>query len=98
MCRQEGYFNLNDIQTAIFEYNGRLTILPVNSKRPVNPEDINLCPKPEHIYIEIIMDGRILEDNLKRRGFDMKWLDKQLKQKGYTHVSEIFLAVCDEKK
>ena len=45
MCRQEGYFNLNDIQTAIFEYNGRLTILPVSTKRPVNPEDMELEPQ-----------------------------------------------------
>lgn len=97
MCRQEGYFNLKDIQTAIFEYNGRLTILPVSTKRPVNPEDINLSPEPEHIHTEIIMDGRILEDNLKRRGLDMKWLDKQLSQKGYQNSKAIFLAVCDDK-
>lgn len=96
MCRQEGYFNLNDIHTAIFEYNGRLTILPLSDKRPVNPYDLGLSPEKEHIHTEIIMDGRILNENLKRRGLDMKWLDKQLKQKGYTHASEIFLAVCDD--
>ena len=37
MCRQQGYFNLNDIQMAIFEFNGKLSILPVSGKRPVNP-------------------------------------------------------------
>ena len=97
MCRQEGYFNLNDIHTAIFEYNGRLTILPVSSKRPVNPEDMNLSPEQEHIHTEIIMDGRILEDNLKRRGLDLKWLEKQISQKGYQNPKDIFLAVCDDK-
>ena len=37
LCRQEGYFNLNDIQTAVFEYNGRITILPKSEKRPLTP-------------------------------------------------------------
>ena len=97
MCRQEGYFNLNDIHTAIFEYNGRLTILPLSDKRPVNPYDLGLSPEKEHIHTEIIMDGRILNENLKRRGLDMKWLEKELAKKGYKHASDIFLATCDDK-
>ena len=40
MCREQGYFNLADIHTAVFEYNGKLTILPVSKKRPVTPEDM----------------------------------------------------------
>lgn len=98
MCRQEGYFNLNDIQTAVFEYNGRLTILPVSSKRPLNAADMNLSPKPEYISTEVIMDGRVLEENLKRMGLDSKWLENQLKSQGYKSAKEIYLGVCDENK
>lgn len=96
MCRQEGYFNLNDIQTAIFEYNGRLTVLPVSSKRPITPADMNLSPQPEFICTEVIMDGRILEENLKRMGLDRIWLKKQLEQQGYRNAKEIFLGICDK--
>lgn len=95
MCRQEGYFNLNDIQTAIFEYNGRLTILPKSDKRPIEPFDVGLSPTDEHIYTEVIMDGRILDENLKRMGLDNTWLEKQLKEYGYHNANEIFLGVCD---
>ena len=95
MCRQEGYFNLNDIQTAVFEYNGRLTILPVSAKRPVNPTDMNLSPQPDLISAEVIMDGRILEENLKRMGLNRKWLQKQLSDQGYQSAKNIFLGVCD---
>ncbi|MBR5246039.1 MAG: DUF421 domain-containing protein [Clostridia bacterium] len=98
MCRQEGHFNLDDIQTAIFEYNGRLTILPKSHKRPANPEDLNLSPNPEYIGTEVIMDGRILEENLKRMGLDHIWLEKQIKEQGFKKVKEIFLATCDENK
>lgn len=96
LCRQQGYFNLNDIQTAIFEYNGKLTILPKSDKRPVNPADMNLTPTKEYICTEIIMDGRILEENLKRKGLDFTWLQKQLKAQGYKNAKEIFLCVCDD--
>ena len=98
MCRQEGYFNLSDIKTAIFKYNGRLTVLPVSTKRPVTPEDVNLKPESEYISTEVIMDGRVLDENLKRMGLDSKWLEKQIKELGYKNVGEIFLGVCDKNK
>ena len=96
MCRQQGYFNLNDIQTAVFEFNGTLSILPVSKKRPANPQDLNLSPNPEYIQTEVIMDGRILDANLRRMGLNDKWLQKQLSAQGYKTHREIFLALCDE--
>lgn len=98
MCRQEGYFNLADIQTAVFEYNGRLTILPISNKRPLNPEDIKLKPQPEHICTEVIMDGKILEENLKRMGLEANWLNKRIKEQGFKSAKEIFLGLCDENR
>lgn len=96
MCRQAGYFNINDIQTAIFEYNGNLTILPVSNKRPLTPEDMQLSPPTEEICTELIMDGRILGENLKRMGLDENWLNKQLKSQGYHNAKEIYFGVCDQ--
>ena len=103
MCRQEGYFNLNDIQTAIFEYNGRLTVLPVSTKRPVNPADVELEPQPEHIFTEIIMDGRVIDENLKRMNLNEEWLKNSLKSKdskaprrfssGFAMISNSFLFI-----
>ena len=95
MCRQQGYFDLRNIQTAVFEYNGKLTILPVSTQRPVTPNDMNLAPEQELLFTELIMDGRILHDNLKRMGLDLTWLDKQLKQRHISSAQDVFLAVCD---
>lgn len=95
MCRQQGYFDLTSIETAIYEYTGKLTILPVSMQRPATPNDMNLTPDQELLFTELIMDGRILEDNLKRMGLDRQWLDKQLKQNHIHSPNEIFLAVCD---
>lgn len=95
MCRQQGYFDLTSIQTAVFEYNGKLTILPVSSQRPVTPNDMNLAPEQELLFTELIMDGRILDDNLKRMGLDLTWLNNQLKQRHISSPQDVFLAVCD---
>lgn len=95
MCRQQGYFDLSNIQTAVFEYNGKLTILPVSSQRPATPNDLNLAPEQELLFTELIMDGRILEDNLKRMGLDLAWLTKQLEQSHIHSAEDVFLALCD---
>lgn len=96
LCRQAGYFNLSDIQTAVFEYNGKLTILPVSTKRPVNSEDMGLSPEPEYINTEVIMDGKILDDNLKRMGLDTTWLQRQLEKQNIHSSKEVFLGICDK--
>ena len=96
LCRENGYFNLNDIQMAVFETNGKLTILPKSTARPLEPGDVNITPEQEYINTELIMDGRILDENLKRRGLDITWLKKELKEQGYKSEKEIFLAICDK--
>ena len=95
MCRQQGFFDLTSIQTAVFEYNGQLTILPVSTQRPATPNDMSLAPEQELLFTELIMDGRILEDNLKRMGLNMTWLEKQLNRCGISSVKDVFLAVYD---
>ena len=95
LCRQQGYFDLTDIQTAVFEYNGKLTILPVSSQRPATPNDLNLAPEQELLFTELIMDGRVLDEDLSRMGLNRVWLEKQLKASGVQSADEVFLAVCD---
>ena len=95
MCRQQGYFDLTNIQTAICEYTGKLTILPVSSQRPATPNDMHIAVEQELLFTELIMDGRILENNLKRMGLDLTWLDKQLKQRDIQSPQDVLLAICD---
>ena len=98
MCREEGYFNLSDIHTAVFEYNGKLTILPVSLKRPVTPEDMKLLPDQEKLCSEVIMDGRIMDENLSRMGLNSAWLERQLRAQGVRDAKSVFLGVCDAQK
>ena len=93
LCREQGYFDLEGIQTAVFEHNGKLSILPKASARPVTPEDLKIKAKTTQIGVEVIMDGRVMGENLTRIGRDANWLSKQLKRQGYRDVKEILLAI-----
>lgn len=93
LCREQGYFNLSEIQTAIFEHNGKLSILPVSDKRPITPFDMNITPETAHIGAEVIMDGRIMGENLSRLGRNEKWLKNQIEAQGYKSEKDIFFGV-----
>ncbi len=93
LCREQGYFDLEEIQTAIFEHNGKLSILPRTQSRPATPDDLMIVAKETHIGTEVIMDGRVMGENLSRIGRDENWLTKRLKEQGYRDVCEIFLGV-----
>ena len=98
MCREQGYFDLRDIRAAFFEYNGKLTILPQSAKRPATPADLKLVPSLDTLCIEIIMDGRIMDENLHRMGLDATWLKQELKARGYGDAKAIYLGLCDEQR
>ena len=93
LCREQGYFDLDEIQTAIFEHNGKVSILPKAANRPATPEDLKITAKATHIGVEVIMDGRVMGENLTRMGRDTNWLEKQLKAQGYKSVKDIFLGI-----
>lgn len=97
-CRQQGYFDLGAIQTAVYESNGQLSILPAAPRRPATPEDLGLAPEKEQFFTEVIMDGRILSGNLQRMGVNEAWLEKQLQSQGYHKAAEIYLGLVDSKK
>lgn len=97
MCRQQGYFDLAQIYSAVFEYNGRLSILPAEQQRPLTPQDMNLSPPQSTFFTEVIMDGRVLDANLRRMGKEGNWLKEQLKNQGFKSPQEVFLGLCDQK-
>ena len=93
LCREEGYFDLEEIQLAVFEHNGKLSILPRAASRPATVEDLKISAKATHIGVEVIMDGRIMGENLLRLGLEEEWLEGELKLRGYRSAKEILLGI-----
>ncbi len=95
MCRASGYFDLEEIYTVILETNGKLSILPSAKHRPVTTSDLNLNPKQNYLMANVIIDGKIMKENLKSTGNNEKWLQKQLSAHGVTNMKEVILANFD---
>ena len=93
LCREQGYFDISEIQAAIFEHNGKLSVLPKAANRPATPADLKITAKATHIGVELILDGRIIGDNLQRVGKDVQWLLSEMKLQGIKSAEEILLAV-----
>jgi uncharacterized membrane protein YcaP (DUF421 family) len=94
VCRISGYFDLEDVHTVYLETNGTISVLPNVKNRPATPEDLNLNPTQELPLANVIIDGKVLKDNLKSTGKDEKWVEKQLKNKGID-LKEVILATYD---
>ena len=91
-CRINGYFDVNDIEYAIMEANGTISILPKENKRCVNLEDLNISKEQTGLCANVIIDGKIMEENLKNINKSKEWLLKQIKTNDF---SKILLATVD---
>lgn len=96
LCRQAGYFDLSQIYTAVFEHNGRLSILPSEPDRPATPRDLKIDTQQATFFTEVIMEGRVMGENLQRMGKEETWLKAELKRQGVGSVKDVFLGVCDQ--
>lgn len=96
MARLAGFFDLNQVQTAVFEQNGNVSFLPKAQYRPANPNDMKLPVQQEELLENVIVDGHVMLGELKHCGKDETWLQNQLRSQGYHKPEEIFLATLDK--
>lgn len=96
-CRNNGYFDITQIDTAIMEPNGRVSFLPVSEDRPATPKDMKIAVTQDELVANVIIDGKVIEKSLTAIGRDSAWLRNQLKSRRQTDLSQILLASCDSK-
>ncbi len=93
-ARMAGYYNIADIDYAIMETTGKISFMPVPLKRPLNPKDFNFAPQSEGLTVNVIMDGKIMEDDLADAKIDKNDLIRRVKQQD-KEVKDVFLGVMD---
>ena len=94
-CRIGGWFDLNQLQSAVLEHNGVVSFLPKEADRPATPADLNLNPKQSQVQMPFVMDGRLLEENIRQAGKEDAWVRRTLLQQGYRDEEDVLLAVWD---
>jgi len=85
-------FSIMDVEYAILEPNGALTVMKKSSKKPVTKEDMQILSEPAGLPSEIITDGKIVEKNLAELGYSREQLNAELKKQGVKDVKHIFYA------
>lgn len=93
--RAKNYFNIADVEYAIMETNGQLSVLTKSQKRAVQPEDLQIQTKYEGLPTTLIIDGEVNYDNLKKVNLDKSWLETELSKLGINDIKEVFFASLD---
>lgn len=76
--RGNNVVNLGDVEYAILETSGNITVIQKPEKRNTIPEDFNITPEYEGISYDLVVDGKVMDKNLKKLGKNYQWLKNQV--------------------
>ena len=95
--RSQGYSDLSAVKYAILETSGQVSVLPYTKDSPVTPK-VSSMEVADDVTLPVLLinDGRIMSENLASSGYDLVWLDKQLKERRLTSHRQVFLLTVDE--
>jgi uncharacterized membrane protein YcaP (DUF421 family) len=92
LLRLKGYAHISEVEFAVLEPNGNLSVLPKSQNRPVQPKDLNLNTEYEGLALPLIIDGEIQYNNLKYANLTVAWLYQEINKAGVQKPEAIFLA------
>lgn len=93
--RQQGAFNIADVEFAVAEPNGQLSVLFKSQVTPITPQDLNIPTKYKGVPSELVVDGVVIRQNLAQNNLDEKWLLGELQKQGIQSLKEVFYASLD---
>lgn len=94
--RDKDVVNIGDVEYAILETSGQVTVIEKPNKRKTIPEDFNIMPEYEGLPYDLVVDGKIMSDNLKAINKDYNWLDTEVQKFGFK-PEEALLVTYDGK-
>ena len=97
LLREKDVFKVDDVEMAILETNGELSVMKKTKQSPVTPQQLNLTLEEEHAPTLIIVDGRILTENLNTLGYSEEWILGEVNKQGANNINDVFLAQIDSK-
>ena len=95
MLRSKEVFRVNDVEFAVLEQNGKLSVLLKSQKKPLTPQDMNISTQYEGLPTNLIVDGRLNPEAFKSVNLSKAWLEYHLRKKNITDINDIFLAQLD---
>jgi uncharacterized membrane protein YcaP (DUF421 family) len=95
LLRKKNVFSVSDVNYAIFEIDGTLSVMIKEPKQPLTKSDMNIQQKNDSVFpmsTSVISDGKMNEDNLEKLNLDKLWLEKELKISGINSITDVFYA------
>ncbi|GAB4259946.1 YetF domain-containing protein [Thermincola ferriacetica] len=93
--RLRGVFDISQVEFAILEPNGHLSVQLKSQYRPATPKDLGIATKYEGVPSELIVDGKLVEANLVQNNLSEEWLMQELEKKGVHTIGEVALAAIN---
>ena len=93
--RLAGYPNVEDVEVAILETNGKLSVFPRSKETSPLPRDLELPQRFQGLLVPLVRDGRVISRNLAEAGLSEAWLEERLKEHGLDGPKDAFLATID---
>lgn len=90
--RNAGYFDIDEIAYAIMEANGKMSFLPKDKNKPLTKKDMQIKEEKAYLTANIIIDGKLMKNNIKNTDKSLDWVIHDLKVKGYDTYENILLA------
>ena len=94
LLHEKDIFNLAEVELAVYESNGQLSVIPVSGKQPATKSDLGKGGPPARMPVDLVIDGRLLKENLQGAGLDPQWMLAQLRIRNL-EPSNIFYAGLD---
>jgi len=93
--RIQGVFNITDVEFALLETSGRVSVKLKSQKQPLTPQDIGIPTNYQGLSTNLIIDGEIIKQNLLYIKLDESWLISELNKRGINSVEEVLFACLD---
>lgn len=93
--RVKNYANIRDVDYAILETNGQMSIIPKGASQTINRKDLGLSASDPGLPLTIIIDGMVVKHNLQLFKLTEKELLEKLKEQGVANLQQIFFASID---
>ncbi|MCR4436006.1 MAG: DUF421 domain-containing protein [Clostridiales bacterium] len=93
--RLKGVFNLADVEFAILEADGEVSVQMKSQKRPLTPDDMHIPTRYQGLTANLIIDGSVMQENLHLVNRDEKWLKDELSKRNITSEKDVLLAALD---
>jgi uncharacterized membrane protein YcaP (DUF421 family) len=95
LLRAKGVFDIQAVECAVMELHGSLSVRLRSQERPVTPRDLHLPTAYEGLAIELVVDGQVIDENLRHLHVNRAWLEDRLHRQGVSSPAEVAFAVID---